>query len=136
MGLPSKRACYAVVESTAYEEDAPTSDIFVPCVKEAKELHPNGEIAKRQFYLADVEAFLDPVAVIPDIGHANKLRYLQVKPRTAWAEGFVQWLQEPHNLDEMEGEYATTSEEEGDDDDDDDSDEKEDSEEEETEEED
>ena len=121
-GVTVQKGIYAVVESTHYEAAAPTSDIFIPCVKDAKELHENGALAKRQFYLADVEAFLDAVAVVPDIGHANKLRYLQVKSRREWAEGFVQWVQEPHHLDVMEGEYATTSEEEVEEEEDDDDD--------------
>ena len=113
-GVTVQKGVYAVVESTAYEAAAPESDLFVPCVKEATRLNEDGTMAKRKFYLAEVEAFMEPVTVVPDMGHANKLRYLQVKPRKEWAAVFVEWLEAPHKLDEMDEEYDASSSEEED----------------------
>ena len=58
----------------------------------------DGFVVESQFYLADVEAFEEPVAVVPDIGgRAND--YFIVKNKTEWAEDFVDWLEEPSDLD-------------------------------------
>ena len=110
-GIRVERGVYAVVESADYEESAGSSDLFIPCVKECRSLKADGCIQRRRFYLADVEAFLQPITVIPDIGNENKLRYLQVKGRHEWAATFTKWLEEPHHLDEMDDEYDSSSEE-------------------------
>lgn len=60
--------------------------------------------------MADVEAFLQPITVIPDIGNENKLRYLQVKARNEWAASFTKWLEDPHHLDAMDEEYESEDE--------------------------
>ena len=100
-GVTVQKGVYAVVESTHYEAEEATSEIFRPCIKDAKEYKRDGTIATRQFYLAECEAFLEPVTVIPDIGHANKQRYLQVNARNGWATSFEKWLLDPHHLDDM-----------------------------------
>ena len=105
-GVTVEKGVYAVVESVSYEKGAHQSEIFIPCTKGARRINrKDGTIAQRKFYLADVEAFLEPVTMIPDIGHENKLRYLQVKARNKWADTFVEWLVEPHHLDDMSDEY-------------------------------
>ena len=53
-----------------------------------------------KFYFADVEAFVRPVAVIPDIGGPPNA-YFVLKERSKWKSDFAQWLREPHNLDQM-----------------------------------
>ena len=59
--------------------------------------------------MADVEAFLQPITVIPDIGSENKLRYFQVKARNEWAGTFIKWVEQPHHLDEMDEEYESST---------------------------
>ena len=109
-GVRVERGVYAVVESADYEETAGTSDLFIPCVKECRSKNKDGSIQRRRFYLADVEAFLQPITVIPDIGNENKLRYLQVKARNEWAASFTKWLEDPHHLDAMDEEYESEDE--------------------------
>ena len=103
-GITVQKGVYAVVESTHYEAEEANSELFKPCIKDARDLKKDGTIETRQFYLADCEAFLEPVTVIPDIGHANKQRYLQVVARNKWATSFEEWLVDPHNLDDMSDE--------------------------------
>ena len=55
----------------------------------------------RKFFLADTEAFVEPVAVVPDIG-GDPNRYLVVKSRSKWVKEFIAWLEAPHNLDKMD----------------------------------
>ena len=58
-------------------------------------------VDERTFYLADKEAFVGPCCVIPDIGGPSN-RYFVVKPRNEWAAEFIHWIEDPHNLDEMD----------------------------------
>ena len=109
-GVRVQKGVFAVVESADYEQMAGNSDLFIPCIKECRQLDNSGNIAKRQFYLADVEAFLHPVTVIPDVGSENKLRYLQVKARKEWADCFLRWVKDPHDLDEMDDEFENLEE--------------------------
>jgi hypothetical protein len=53
------------------------------------------------FYLANVEAFTDPVAVIPDVGGAPN-QYFQVRSRSDWRNKFIDWLELPHTDDIMD----------------------------------
>ena len=66
------------------------SEIFIPLLLEVGQMRHN-RVTKLQFYLADVEAFSEPVVVIPDIGGAAN-RYLQLKKRNTWREDFAAWL--------------------------------------------
>ena len=49
-----------------------------------------------KFYLADVEAFVAPLTVIPDIGGETNA-YFMVRNRTCWREDFESWLETPKN---------------------------------------
>ena len=72
-----KRGVYAVIESGCYldemedkvrkQKHATTSTIFRPFFKEV-EMDNAGRMVRRKFYLADVEAIVEPVTVIPDVG--------------------------------------------------------------------
>ena len=53
-----------------------------------------------KFFLADVEAFARPVAIMPDIGRPETACFV-VEQRSEWKNDFVQWLQQPHKLDTM-----------------------------------
>ena len=92
---------FAVIESSNYEENAGMSDLFIPFVKEAEQVGPEKQLLSRRFYLADVEAILEAITVVPDVGHENKLRYFHVKPRKDWAAQFMQWIEMPHNQDPL-----------------------------------
>lgn len=92
---------YAIVESCTYiEEEEPMSDIFTPLLLETSSLDNDGLVETRKFYVVDVEAFKDPIVVIPNIG--TKDQYLLMKPREKWADDFVTWLEMPHKHDKIE----------------------------------
>jgi hypothetical protein len=112
-----QKGIYAVVESTEYDVEDNDSELFLPCIKTCKQVNHDGSIRQRQFYLADTEAFMEPISVFADIGHVNKRRYLQIVPRNQWAKCFEIWVQEPHVLDKIEEDVLpeTSSSEEEDD---------------------
>ena len=66
---------------------------------------------------------MEPVTIIPDVGHSEKCRYFMVQHKKSWPELFVKWVKDPHGLDEMVDEYGdafndeSTEEEDGDGDD-------------------
>ena len=104
---------YAVIESAdiitqddahllgEYAAELGKSDLFTPIIKECSEIEADGSIAKRQLYLADVEAFLEPICVVPDVGSDVKRKYFQVLPRKLWAEQFTLWLNQAHKFDDI-----------------------------------
>ena len=102
-----RKGVFAVVESASFDQDAEgnpncRSDFFIPIKKEVHSVYTDGGIAKRQFHLADVEAFYSPLCVVPDIGADQKLRYFQVVPRNKWADIFMDWLDAPFEEEEAE----------------------------------
>ena len=102
-GVRLKNAVYAVVESANLvdeDEALARSDLMVPIEKEIMGLDANGDVAGRRYYLAETEAFVEPCAVIPDIGGPPNRFYL-VKPRSRWNKEFISWLERPHVEDEM-----------------------------------
>ena len=100
-GIPLKDGVFAVVETATVEKTVMVrSDLMTPVAKEV-ELTESGKVAKRMFYLADTEAFMDPCCVIPDIGGPPN-RYFVVKPRNEWAQEFTRWIQDHHTLDHMD----------------------------------
>ena len=104
-GIWVKKGVYAVVESADYiedEDEVGLSDIFIPVIKEVGEVANNGYVTKRRFYLADVEAFLEPIVVVPDIGSVPRCKYFQVKSRALWAKDFIDWVEMPHYHDEID----------------------------------
>ena len=42
-----------------------------------------------------------PCCVVPDLGGPSN-RHFVLKPRNQWAKEFVRWIEDPHNLDEMD----------------------------------
>ena len=112
-----KDGVYAVVESSALDDtvgEVQRSDLLMPIHKEI-EMDEDGLVTKRTFYLADTEAIVGPCCVAPDIGGASN-RYFVVRPREEWASEFIRWVEDPHNLDEMDAfstnEDTTSTEEE------------------------
>ena len=85
---------YAVVESTTYDDmddEYYGSSFFKPIRKDVGRMI-NGKTTKRQFYLADTDAFLEPLVVVPNVGCHPDNQYFEVKPRHKWAEEFEEWL--------------------------------------------
>ena len=61
-----------------------------------------------------MEAIVDTVAVIPDIGCPNKNAYFLLQQRSNWAKMFDSWLELPHetiDLHQLE-EFFSSDEEE------------------------
>lgn len=86
---------YAIVESTKYttiESRFRQSELFRPLEKEVGKME-KGFVTKMKFYLADVEAFLEPACVIPNIG-GPKNSYFHLKQRDLWPNDFVEWLED------------------------------------------
>lgn len=89
-------AIYAIVQSASYvrdNEETDMSEIFVPLIKETPGLNTDG-VALLKFYLADVEAIVKPIAVVPDIGGSPNA-YLLIKERNDWRNDFVKFLESP-----------------------------------------
>ena len=116
-GIRLKNGVYAVVESTELEDDdveLKKSDLFVPYIKHVDGIDENGEVIARCFYLADTEAFVEPCAVIPDIG-GQPNRYFHVKGREHWTKEFSLWLKAPQRDDETSSEEEESDQDEDDD---------------------
>ena len=86
------------------------SDLFVPLLKNSGGFL-NGNVTSLKFYLADVEAIVKPVVVIPDMGGAGNVHFL-LKDCIDWKKDFIKWLQAPHYLDNVLDEFSDNSEEE------------------------
>ena len=56
-------------------------------------------VTKLMFFLADVEAIVKPLAVIPDIGGLPNA-YFWVKDRESWRQDFTEFLEKDLNLEE------------------------------------
>ena len=104
---------YAIVESASYnldDNEVSESDLFVPLLKDSGGFL-NGNVTSLKFYLADVEAIVKPIVVIPDIGGAGNVHFL-LKDRIDWKKDFIKWLRAPHYLDNILDEFSDDSEEE------------------------
>lgn len=104
-GIDLKNGTYALVEASTWSTDQKAigfSDIFVPFRKDVGRLDKDGCVQGRKFYLADVEAFVAPLCVVPDIGSLPRCNYFQVRPRSSWVGDFISWLEDPHEDDIME----------------------------------
>ncbi len=97
---------YAVIESSYIEaleeendeEEVCRSQLFEPILKEMESCVAP---LSRKFYLASVEAIIEPLCVVPDIGSVHLNRYFVVSPRRQWAEHFKNWLRQPHIHDQV-----------------------------------
>ena len=104
-GCKVSRGVWAIVQSTDYAHEDDPGDVerdedglFQEVVLEAEEKDEDGTVKKRKLYLVDVEAFKDPLAVIPNQG--TKDRYLVMAPISTWSNMFIAWLQYPHKWDD------------------------------------
>lgn len=103
-GIDIKDGTYAVVESASLsgnKKQRSMSDIFVPYEKEVASTSKRGVVHGRNLYLADVNAFVSPLCMVPDVGGNPGNKYLLVKPRSAWVSEFIAWLEDPHENDDM-----------------------------------
>jgi hypothetical protein len=94
---------YAIVEATELSpvmEGNVNCEIFIRLHTEVG-AKTDGYVSELKFYLADVEAFVDPCIVIPNLGGETN-SYFWVQNRSKWAESFVNWLRAPHQTDEMD----------------------------------
>ena len=102
-GIKVKDGVYAVVEASALDRapgEIERSDLMMPFLKEV-EIGADGKVKSRTFYLADTEAFVGPCCAVPDIGGPTN-RYFVVKPRNEWADAFLKWVKDEHNIDKMD----------------------------------
>ena len=63
-------AIYGTVESAQYDKERENEvqlELMVPITKEVGQM-TDGQVTKLMFYLANTDAFLMPLAVIPNIG--------------------------------------------------------------------
>ena len=91
---------YAIVESsTVMEGHGEVTELVVrletDCVKQ------NGKLVCMTFYLADVEAFVDPAIVVPDVGGPEN-SYLAILNRPGWCKKFESWLETSQEFDDLE----------------------------------
>ena len=104
-----EKGIYAIIESADYieEDENPgptdiTSDLFRECLLETEMLNDAGDIVQRRYYLVDVESFIGPMVVIPNIGATPKCKYFEMTPKAEWAEQFARWIDMDHKDDAME----------------------------------
>jgi len=94
---------YAIVESTELSPSLHgdvNCDIFMRLHTEVG-AKTDGFVSKLKFYLADVEAFVDPCIVIPNLGGETN-SYFWVQNRRKRAKSFANWLRAPHHMDHMD----------------------------------
>jgi len=100
-GIRLTPGIYAVVENAAFvqdEEECEMSELFVPIEKFLAGTLEDIPL-KLQFFLADVEAIVEPIAVVPDLGGPPN-RYFQVKERDAWRNDFINFLEKDFDIDQ------------------------------------
>lgn len=96
-GIPP--GTYAIVENATYIDDGDASELFLPIEKEVGRIEGK-RVKKMKFYLADVEAIVSPLVVIPDVG-GKPNAYFAVKNRHEWKDLFVSWLHEPDEFEDL-----------------------------------
>ena len=99
--LPLEQSIYAVVENAVFDldqDELDLSEIFVPITKEVGGL-TNNVVSHLKFVLADVDAIVKPIAVIPDIG-GQPNAYFMVKDRETWRTDFMLFLETPLDFED------------------------------------
>jgi hypothetical protein len=86
---------YAVVESAMVVEEHGVSELLQEVETEVEAFSIEGYVSKLKFYLAPVDAFVEPAVVVPNIGGKNN-SYLWLTGRRNWRDLFVTWLHKPH----------------------------------------
>lgn len=88
-----KPAMYAIVESTTMNEEEHSE--LVLTIETDAYLNARGKVVNLRFYLADVDAFVEPAIVVPDIG-GKPNGYLLIHNKQHWREKFEQFLEDSH----------------------------------------
>ena len=91
---------YAVVESSKYVESPTNTELLTEIEIEVGGFMAGGYVSKLVFYLASVEAFVEPTVVVPNIGGKNNT-YMWLKPRHTWGDLFVKFLEERYDMDDL-----------------------------------
>ena len=104
---------YAVVECSQHVPNPKNSELITEIQLEVGGWAGNF-VSKIKFYLADVEAFVSPTVVVPNIGGPNN-SYMWLKARQYWSGMFVEWLHSAHDNAELSDSAADTEETEEDD---------------------
>ena len=105
-GDPGNCAIVECVDCLDEENNSKISDLFIPIGKEIGGF-TGSDISHRKHCPVDVETFVAPVAVIPNLGGPPN-HHFEVRERKLWAEDFCRWLEEPH----LPPNHHTDSEEE------------------------
>jgi hypothetical protein len=95
---------YAVVESAGLVDGSEETELLKEVETEVEDFSVGGYVTKYMFYLAPVDAFVEPAVVIPNIGGGNN-SYLWLTAWPNWRHLFVTWLHKPYqdlSLDEPE----------------------------------
>jgi hypothetical protein len=103
---------YAIVESATMIEDEHSELVLSLETDVVHNAH--GDFHDLHFFLADVEAFVEPAIVVPDIG-GKPNSYLLVINKSHWRAKFEEWLDAPHDLDEMDPIEAVNNDDDGND---------------------
>ena len=79
------------------EEEETMSAMFTPITEHVGGI-TNDHVSHLKFFLANVETFVEPVSVIPNVGGGPNECFL-VKKRTDWVDDFIDWLEADHRQD-------------------------------------
>ena len=99
-----KPGIYAVVEASDLKEDALNTELIKEIKTEVGSFCGGSEryVTQLKFYLAPVDAFVEPAIVVPNIGGDNNA-YLWIQHPSDWCGYFEKWLKDIHNNKEMRG---------------------------------
>ena len=98
-----KPGIYSVVEATNGVEDAMETELITEIETEVGSFGGQERyVTQLKFYLAPVDAFVEPAIVVPNIG-GNNNSYLWVKHPGDWSGMFEKWLKDAHNNKELRG---------------------------------
>ena len=100
--VPVTPATCAIVQYAEYDDtdEDVNSELFRPLRKFVSG-YTGDRVTDLDLYLADVEAFADPVAVIMNMGGLPNA-YFEVKSRKYWKSDFEKWLALPFRDDEIQ----------------------------------
>ena len=91
------------------DNDNGTSVMWLDLRLERRKTVDGGNLMRRKFYLAEVESFKAPLVVIPNVGTID--RYLMMKPKSDWADDFVDFIKQDNRLDQEDMEDGEGQEE-------------------------
>jgi hypothetical protein len=94
---PVPPSMYAIVENAEFLSNPASvkrSQLFLPICKEVGSIVED-RVVDMTYWLAEVEAFDEPISVIPNLGGpANS--YFMLRKRCEWADMFSKWLEKPY----------------------------------------